>query len=562
MRQVLNRIGGPYGISFSAWLLISPISILFTQDVVPEGIQLSEVPFAGYLVGIIGHLATGLVLFAGKLLLLRNVDNKPRPLTTLAVMALAGITRGFSVAYSFEWFGLVAQADYFERMRSGAVLTVIWFAIAGLVIDSRSNYLKSYSSLATSLDEQLELRLKGEKLIEDSRSEILDQIRATLRAALRLGTKSKDIHVAVDDLIRPLSHRLAADASGLRSQISPPSRRLRAKSVLRTALGTSAHNPLPTAAMAIFGTITSKIWSQGPIAILASIFEFALIWGLLALARRIRLRGVMAPVAWVATGLVSVGLTEIIFYENPFSNPLLIAYLAVNVLVPAALFAFLGAYQAEAELNLSQLRKNLSVLGWETKALEQRLWVERQRLGRFVHSELQSRLRAFALRFDFQAQDPTQEDLERLREDCERSLVFDDEIQSLDSVLQMQLQLWEGIMEVSFEPNSRELQLVEKDAYAASCASMIIREGLANAVKHGKAKRASVSFQIEPLNHQLALIEVKITNDGLEPKTGETGLGMKTLSELTSNLELIREDGHTILRANLPMRVASENIPF
>lgn len=561
MRAALNRIGGPHGLSFSAWLLLAPISIFFTQEVVPEGLQPSDIPFAGILVGLIGHFVTGVVLLAAKLTLLRDTKTQPKPFATLATMALAGAARGYSVAFSLEWFGLVAQADYLERMRSGAVLIVIWFSIAGLVIDSRSSYRASFSSLAQSVDEQMQIRSRGEELIAKSRNQILDQIKSTLRAALQFGAKRTDIHLAVDDLIRPLSHRLAEDASGLLSPVAPAQKKIRARSVVKTALTENAYYPLATATMAIFGTITSKIWSEGLIAIFGSGIEFLVIWGLLTLAKRLNLFGPLAPLAWVITGLVSSATGDLIVNPTPLNSPLTIAYLAVNVFVPAALFAFLGAYQTEAERNLEKLRDNLAVLRWEISALEQRLWVERKRLSRFVHSELQSRLRAFALRLDFRSQDPSPEELERLREECERALVFDDESQSLKSVLLMQRELWEGVMNVDFDLNNPAVDLLENDSYAANCAALVVREGLANAVKHGKASIATIDFRAVPLSEQLNLIEIVIANDGLEPNPLEIGLGTKTLAELTSNYSLVREGEKTVLRATLPARVESMNVP-
>ena len=106
------RMGGPNGITFRAWILISPVSIIFTWVVLPEGYAPTANMWNGFLVGLLAHIVTGLVLLLGKYTVLRNVAKKPRPATSLVVFALAGAARGWSVAYLLEIFAVTEKADY------------------------------------------------------------------------------------------------------------------------------------------------------------------------------------------------------------------------------------------------------------------------------------------------------------------------------------------------------------------------------------------------------------------------------------------------------------------
>jgi hypothetical protein len=246
MRNILRRLGGPDSISLNAWLLLAPISVFFTQEVVPEGYSENYSYLNGLLVGVIGHLVTGAVLFLAWALLFKRLSN-PQPVLFLGMLALAGAARGLSVSYFMEQLGVLVAADYPERVRSGVVLIVIWFGVAGLVSDARASYRRSQQSLLESIEQQLELRSSGEKLIQSSRAEILEQIKATLAQALKLGSKAGDIQSAVDDLVRPLSHRLALDLYELSRNPKRSKRSIKIYPVLQTAFSKTAFNPLPVA---------------------------------------------------------------------------------------------------------------------------------------------------------------------------------------------------------------------------------------------------------------------------------------------------------------------------
>lgn len=564
MLDILRRIGGPNGITWSAWLLLSPISILLTQQVVPEGIQESPVAGAGLLVGTIGHLVTGAVLFLGKMLFLRNTPVKPRPITTLLIMLTAGVARGFSVSYSLEAFDLVQSADYFERMRSGAVLIIVWFSIAALVIDSRSNYQSSFQSLNQAMQAQLEIRQQGQRLIEEIREGIIEQVKSTLRSALSNVSSSRDIHNAVDGLVRPLSHRLSRETDSLVSQPAKTRRRIRVTPVIRTAFSDTAFNPLPTAAMAVFGTITSMLWTEGPIALLGALVDLIVIFAVLELARRLKLKGGLALLAWFVAGIASAAASDMVTNPMPLGSLTLLFYLSINVMVPAALFAFLAAYERQAEQNLDRLRENLTLLELETQALDQRLWVERKRLARFVHSELQSRLRAFALRLEFEGKEPTQEQMEKLRGDCEATMVFDDETQSFESFVESQKELWSGVTTIELTANIQTLCLLAADSYATSTAIELVREGVTNAVKHGKPKKIVVFANANPGSDQLGNLTLEVRNDGEPLMHGPAGLGSEIFSELTTDFSLFSDELETVLRLSVVIRnrSASDNVPI
>ncbi len=556
MRKILRRLGGPDSISLNAWLLLAPISVFFTQEVVPEGYSEDYTYINGLMVGLIGHVVTGAVLFLARAWIFKRLS-KPQPVLFLATLALAGAVRGLSVSYSMELLGVLEAADYPERVRSGIVLIVIWFGVAGLVSDARASYRRSQQSLLDSIEQQLELRTSGERLIQISRAEILDQIKTTLAQALKLGSKAGDIQAAVDDLVRPLSHRLAMDLDELSRKPKQPKRSIKIYPVLQTAFYKTAFNPLPVALMAVFGTITSRLWTLGPQALLISVSDLLVIAGGMWLAKRLKLSGFLAILAWILIGFSSAAVADLLVNPEPLSNPTALLYFSVNVLGPALLFALLAAYDLEADKNLELLKLSLSRLEWETQAMRQRLWLERKRLSRFVHSELQSRLRSFAIRFQFQGSDPSEADLRRLREECEAALVFDDEQKPLSEQLVQTIELWRGVVECEVLIPDELMEIIEQDPYASSAIAEVIREGITNAVRHGGASHVRVDCTLTGDIQTGHALKLAITDNGQQDLVDNSGLGMKMLSEVTSSNSLSRDSGITTLSAELPIRLST-----
>lgn len=543
-------MGGPNGVSLIAWLILAPISILFTIEVVPEGRLENYSPALGYLAGFIGHLVTGLVLWLSKITILRNTKTKSRPITTLSTFAIAGAIRGLSVAYIFEIFEITAKSDYFERMRSGAVLVLVWFAVSAVLVDGWKNYKQTYLELSEKLDAQKSLRDAGFKNLQRSLDQLILQIKGTLADALRYGSSSSDIHDSVDKLVRPLSHQIENQIPDFTSGHKTPKRRLQMVPVIRTALFQTPFNPAWTALMAVFGTLSSRIWQFGFMAIIESGVIAFVIWSCFRVARKLKLFGFLAPVVWFTTGLLTFTSSSLLVYGTVSLSPQLF-YLSVNVFVPAALVAFIGAFDRNARNNLDQMRAVLSELEWETANLHQRSWVEKRRIARFVHSELQSRLRAFALRMDLAARMPTAEEIAEVRSQCEQSLSIGVNQQDFETFMSDIIELWQGVMTVSFQASDAALGALRADGYASAAAIELVREGLSNAAKHGKAQFSSVELEIEDANSSRLRIQVANTGSGLG--FANPGFGLGVVEELTLEWKLSTEGERTLLSCVIPI---------
>lgn len=550
-------MGGPYGITWLAWLVLAPISTFFTIEVVPEGYTPGYSHLTGYLVGFLGHCVTGAVLLLGKFTILRNVDSKPRPSLMLSWFALAGIARGASVAWMFGAWGITANPDYLERMRSGAVLVLVWFAVSAVMVDGYYGYRNSFYQLTEKLENQRSMRDRGAVELKQRIDGLIEQIRATLSGALRAGYSSRDIHNAVDEMVRPLAHGLE-QKSRVQAQVQGKvRRRIKPGPILRTALWDTPYNPGWTALMAVVGSVSSRVWQLGWLGIIDAAMNAAVIWLIFSTAKRLRLVGPAVPFVWFGTGVLAAYTGQLIATGTAALSSSLV-YLSVNVFAPALIVALIGAFDRNANANLDVLRKVISELEWETSALEQRVWVEQRRLARFVHSELQSRLRAFALRMDLAGQMPTAEEISELRQQCESALSIGGE--QRDFVLfQNDIQeLWGGLITVRFDVDATARSALQVDPYATAAAIEICREGIGNAAKHAKAK--AIDINIQASGGHSGQLDIEIVNDGRSTLSGEQGFGLRTIAELSSNWSLFKRGSETVLQATLPIQFNTQTM--
>lgn len=543
-------MGGPHGISAIAWLVLAPISILFTIEVVPEGYIPGYSQLLGYLIGFLGHLITGLVLLLGKLTLFRNVSIKPLPVLMLIWFAVAGVARGASVAWLFEVGGITESADYFERMRSGAVLVLVWFAVSAVMVDGYKMYSKSFLDLSNQLANQKEIRDAGYLKLQDRISSLVAEVRTTLSEALQAGASSSDMHRAVDELVRPLAHDIDRKATLKLPEKEPVRRKIRILPVVQTALHDTPYNPGWTSLMAIVGTLSSRIWQSGFVAILDSVAMGVIIWAIFTLSKKLKLFGLWVPVIWFTTGLMTSFASSLITNGTILFSAGMI-YFSVNVFAPAMIVALIGAFDRNAGRNLDQLRHVISELEWETQALEQRTWVEQRRLARFVHSELQSRIRAFALRMDLAARMPNDQEITQLKLECEAALSAGNEQREFSLFMEDISELWQGLIEIKFIAASETMLALSMDPYATAVAIEICREGIGNAAKHGKAKTVEISLEINP--EPFGTLAIQVINDGLEPQDSQKGFGLGMISDLTIGWSLSRRELFTVLDATIPI---------
>ena len=548
MKAVWLRVGGRYAITLRAWLLLAPLAILGTPGFVPEGIVGENAIALGFLAGLIAHLVTGLVLIPAYLTYLSPKKNrKPRPLAAVITLAVAGLARGFSVAYFFEFFGVVAQADYFPRMIAGAIIVTIWFGVTAVLVGSRQEYVAVYNRLAESLERARALATEGAEQVAETRAALIEQVKATLNEAFSSRKSTTELHNLADSVIRPLSHSLASHQPVV-VNAKAPKRRIKLGPVIRTALYEYPFNPIPVAGIGLISTLYSKVWNIGFAGFLETIIQAVIIVLLFMLLQRLKVRGWLVPIAWLATSFTANLVSWMILQYDFMQSVVTAALLSVSIVLPAGFVSMLLAYDKEAERKLALLQQNLEQVEWQERKLNQQLWIEKKRLARYVHSDIQGRVRAAALSNTV----GTMADVQKLQEECVAALDLSRELPSFDRFYADTVELWGGVAKISLAADPLAMQVISSDSFGLASVVEIVREGIGNAVKHGKAKNIEVGLRI--LDQDNPCLEVLVMNDGLPAsKDSQGGFGSQTVAEVSSSWGLEDDNGRTKLWARVPV---------
>ena len=551
MRAVWLRVGGRYAITLRAWLLLSPVAIFGTPGFVPEGLVGGASIWMGFLVGLISHIVTGLVLIPAYFTYLSPHKNRPsRPVLALTTLAVAGLVRGFSVAFSFEFFGLVESADYFPRMTAGAIIVAIWFSVTAVLVGARKQYVTVYVKLVDSLAKANALASEGAAQVAKTRAALVDEVKQTLSEAFASRKSTTELHNLADSVIRPLSHSLSGHQPVL-VRAKPPKRRIRLGPVLRKALNEFPFVPLPVAGIGLISTLYSKVWNLGFDGFVETVIQALVIIALFTLANRLRIKGWVVPLVWLGVSFTA-NLTSWMVLQYDFAESVIAAaLLSASIVLPAGLVSMLLAYDKEAERKLADLEATLAKVEWQERKLNQELWIEKKRLARYVHSDIQGRVRAAAL----SSTAGTMADVQKLQQDCIAALDLSRELPPFDRFYADTVELWEGVANISLDAEPQALSVISSDSFGLASVVEIVREGIGNAVKHGKAKNIEVGLRVAEQDN--LCLEVVVINDG-EPKSPDSknGFGSKTIAEISTQWGLESDLGKTKLWAKVPVSPA------
>jgi signal transduction histidine kinase len=229
------------------------------------------------------------------------------------------------------------------------------------------------------------------------------------------------------------------------------------------------------------------------------------------------------------------------------------SYFFQAIIFNVALSSLLFVYQMVkiqvliSQENLQQVVVKLEAL---TAALRQEAWVIQRNIATVLHGPVQAAMYAAALKLS-SLKRPSEKVNQSVKSEIDSAIAKLSkpdflEGESLRAVLEQIQELWSGICEVQIElPQDLDSDLTKRPI-VAQCVLEIAREGVSNAVKHGKAK--NISIQIAEAQNDF--LRISVTNDGAVPETGsELGVGSTLLDELSHSWEIKSRKGLTELRA-------------
>lgn len=566
--EALRDLGAPESVNWRVYLLVGVPFML-------SALTLEQVRFGGPLgrwlfFGLVFWFVTVLIIEFLFFLFRKRKWKKSRPVAVILILVLAGIIRGALVFLTGNQVGLIPASDLLYRLMVGPIFVVVGVALMHVIVASYLRDAQLNAELQYRQQELKFLELTLADQISQLRESLLDKVNNQLRPELRKlykklaadQTKSdleKSVTMLmsiVDQIVRPLSRDLALTrsiprASETKKTINP----FLVQIPKRVQLGSMIPLPLMAALYLLLGfpslaVQTDPLTAIGQIAIVGTL-NLSLFGLAKFLLNKVSIHPAPGFVIVFATALAAsqVNVTVEMILPLNLSDQFAFQTFTFNAAMVTVLYIY-QLIKTQVLLAQDKIQEVVRKLELFTSSLRQEAWVIQRNIATVLHGPVQAAMYAAALRLS-QAKKPSEKLASVVKQEIDQAisrLAKPDylEGESLRSVLQQIQDLWSGLAQVRVNLEEALNNEISKQPIAAQCALEIAREGVSNAVKHGKASKIEVS--IEKLSSEM--LQVKVTNDGLSPEQSEQfGVGTALLNDLSHSWEIRERENKTELVA-------------
>lgn len=537
--QSLIKSGRKLEVTYESFAIFSIISILAVPLAMAEFLNWSDLIDFIYIGISVTVVIAGLIFITLLMLksILERLSQKSHFFVMLIIISIIGAVRGILIFYAFEMGGFEQPTELHLRIITSTASTLFWLVAISLAVQDTRNYQRKYRNLLKSsilriAQEESGTKSKKNKLplseelqqIESTLNRTFDEaIRSTvdrdslLRAALK-------VRETVDELVRPLSHRLWINHFN-------QAPRIKLWVTLVESIRFLNVQPLSIAAFLTlisafnltsdFGAIRGLIGSATVFTVTFSSLKFLDHHFLKNSQGKFFLNLMYLLLPGTLLGTVMF-LTNDLLYKNDTG---LITYTYVGLVLIVSMLSSTRELTRNDKSNLLiDLHNKL-----ETKAsnLESTSGYSNAEVASFLHNSLQSDLLALSYQLEDLANNPdpfkSKEILEQLGSRINRSISrdFDDFVEDPLSRLKKLTSSWRGIAAISLTHDD----LADLSPDKALLVVQIIEEAISNAVRYAKASDVSISIK------QIAddAVELVIINDGQSHTEGNRGLGTEWL---------------------------------
>lgn len=484
--------------------------------------------------------------------------SKPKPILVALILLLAGFLRGATFYFVGGAFGFVPEEDAAFRLVGGPLYVLAAYMVANYIVLASTDHRRIAGTLN---DERENLKLSKqsfESQLTNLRLAQMSRVRELLAPAIwELGKLLKDATVSKDasraisalrelneDVVRPLSHSMIQKfelpllTRGLSQrarlgQFVLPAEVELAKTIPLTAFApfvaviiyssaSSLLAPLAalTAALAVTGLLTLQLW------VIKRLVGKRVVPLRIAILSSLAIGTLLGLNAWA---LVNSEFLSLPSQVGPQAFVLFVMTMMV--------FLILGIVQMQRNQVTEELEQAIEDLRLLNSQLRQQVWLSQKTLATELHGSVQAALNASALRLA-QIQNPTPEDLDRVRIDIDNAIqrLGDNDYldgQSIEELLEQICDLWEGSCDINYRLTHEVSSALADDSAAAYCTLEVIREAVNNAIKHGQAK----NIQIEAIL-TAGVVDLVVTNDGSETQLTTPGVGSALYQELAMDHKL------------------------
>ena len=550
LSQVWQRIGSPAAVSWPTFW----VSLAFNFFLAFGGSFDEVAPLQRLVVVAISQATMFGLIMAFTATLLRNAATRPRPWLSLTCFLAAGITRNVTAGAVIASFLGPESFRPGLRIVSGAVVGVVVFVPTTIIVATWRDYRARQAELLARRTQLMAAATLLETDIAERDSAVLDRVRAQLDEVLGVADPAPGLQRWSADVLRPLSHELAAATPEWQSPDVVPER-VRPLDVLRRAVVGAPLMPVATsvtmAVLAVIPVFLAFGWA------LAAAFTGGLVTagaGLLAIANRILIRagdaptGVRAALAVMLLALtgVAIGVASEALLPGQELTFLILPSLALGFTLLGIGFAILRGLTAELRRTIDEVKRVDADLTWRVARLGLVQWAQGARFARALHGPVQgivtvaiARLQESPHDLDAILSDMRIALLRALEADA-GSLLWMDAVDALTSA-------WSGFCDVEVEMLDECRKRLDRDPACRAIVLEILTEAVSNAVRHGRATRVSAVASCEEDRATIV-----VTDDGDGATQGLPGLGTRVLDACTLEWSRERVQGATRVRAVLP----------
>jgi hypothetical protein len=520
---------------------------------------------------LVGHVVMFAFPFITLQVLSPRVGARSRTWLLLVSVVLGAAVRGIVLGILFTLTGVTASPEFVFRVIASishlaVIVVILWF----LVSEVRGLHARRYQ-LITERDQllvlqqgaQRDLERLGVRTCEEVRSAILeslDGLRATNSTALR-----ERLHVTIEDVVRPLSHQLAAQpAAWIPPQTPPQTMGVDWPLAVREGLNPVRIHPIIVPVLLVWLGLPIHLFQYGPTLTAGLVATLIVTVPAFWLARRVAIRltsglgagaKAVAFIVAVVIGGVALGLATLTYMRGqpqPFLFVVVAPLLALLISGPLAIAEAARDQDRELEADLATTTADLR---WALARTREQFRQQDSALAHALHGRLQASLAATALRLDRAVAQGVDDEalLDALQSEILEAVSKLDEIDAIpdptDKVIELTQRNWSGAVEITCSLDERVCDALGADPLCARAVNDLIPELVFNSVRHGDASMIDVSLELSD-PRTLALT---VTDNGRgELIATRYGLGSTLLDEASMTWSRTRVGDCTTTTCLLP----------
>lgn len=485
------------------------------------------------------------------------------PVLVQGYFGVIGLFRAIVIHSLGVQLELLPAEDLTWRLISGPIYTGVTLGICVILGINFERNLRENAELLLQRQKLADLQQTMRQRIETQRAELVGRVRGILSPAissvkqqLKNASDSSSIietlNRTVDEVVRPLSHVIAA------AEQRPPSAAATKVRALVPAISpfhriNAARLFLPQLS-ALLISITAF---PAALAIKPGFEGFAagILHGLVALLVlsifKALLQGVRMPIlyasflvvfAFVLVEATVLGLVQVI--RIPFSDLETRNILMFGVVFGVSLALGQAVQTARGEA-VAELKVVIAATELLVSRLRQEIWLNNRKMASVLHGPVQTALYAASMKLS-SAESITPELVAEAENDISAALERLDlnvgEQEEFSEVINQIVSLWRGSCEITVFIEDSASAALRSDRNAGACVVEVVQEAIANAIKHGRASNASVMIYLTDRN----TAEVRVRNDGTPLDVQKLGFGSQLLDDICHTWD-VRDDGRGVL---------------